>query len=229
MQLRHRPIAHRTPSSNPVPVRPAPQAGFSLIELLVVIGILLVIMGAVYGVWMGLTRTYAFTEEDVSTQTQSRAAMAEMVEYIRTAREPASVSLDGYDTVIPEAGPFSLTLWTDTNRNGSHALQLIRFRVNPDPLVSHPSGTKFELLREEGDASACSFAGAIPVRLVSSNVANDSSAFPLFSYLDALGQPTDDPAQIRQVVINLRIDVDPTRSPVVNVLRSVVQPRNLRQ
>jgi prepilin-type N-terminal cleavage/methylation domain-containing protein len=229
MQLRHRLIAHTALGSNGAPVRSARQAGVTLIELLVVMGILLVIMGAVYGVWMGLTRTYAFTEEDVSTQTQSRAAMAEMVEYIRTARQPLSVTTEGYDTVIPEAGPFSLTLWTDTNRDGSHTLQLIRFRVNPDPQASHPSGTKFELLREQGDASTCSFAGAIPVRLVSSNVANDSGAFPLFSYLDALGQPTDDPVQIRQVVINLRIDVDPTRSPVVNVLHSVVQPRNLRQ
>jgi hypothetical protein len=180
-------------------------------------------------VWLGLSRTYAFTEEDMSTQTQSRAAMAEMVEYIRTARQPLSVAVAGYDTVIAEAGPFSLTLWTDTNRDGSHALQLIRFRVNPDPLASHPSGTKFELLREQGDASTCSFAGSIPVRLVTSNVANDSSLNPLFSYLNALGQPTNDPPQIRQVVINLRIDVDPSKSPVVNVLHSVVQPRNLRQ
>ena len=200
-----------------------------MIELLVVMGILLVIMGAVYGVWLGLSRTYAFTEEDMSAQTQSRAAMAEMVEYIRTARQPLSVGEEGYDTVIPEAGPFSLTLWTDTNRDGSHTLQLIRFRVSPDPLVSHPAGTRFELLREQGDASACSFVGAIPVRLVTSNVANDSSLNPLFTYLDALGQPTADPEQIRQIVINLCIDVDPTTSPVVNVLRTVVQPRNLRQ
>ena len=229
MQLRHRLTTHTAPGSNRVPVRSAPQAGFSLIELLVVVAILLVIMGAVYGVWLGLSRTYAFTEDDMSTQTQSRAAMAEMVEYIRTARQPLSVTIPGYDTVIPEAGPFSLTLWTDTNRDGSHTLQLIRFRVNPDPLVSQPSGTRFELLREQGDASTCSFAGAIPVRLVTSDVANDSDLNPLFTYLDALGQPTADPVQIRQVVINLRIDVDPTRSPVVNVLRSVVQPRNLRQ
>ena len=88
---------------------------------------------------MGLSRTYAFTEEDTSAQTQSRAAMAEMVEYIRTARQPLSVTTTGYDTVIPEAGPFSLTLWTDTNRDGSHTLQLIRFRVSPDPLVSRPA------------------------------------------------------------------------------------------
>ena len=216
------------PGSNRLPGRPAGQAGVSLIELLVAISLLLVVMGAIYGVWQGLSRTYAFTEEDMSVQSESRAAMAEMVEYIRTARQPFSVSVASHDAVIPEAGPFSITLWTDTNRDGSHSLQLIRFRVSPDPLTS-PSGTEFELLREQGDASTCSFVGAIPVRLVSSHVANDSAAHPLFTYMNALGQPTTDPTRIRQVVINLRVDVDPTHSPAVNVLSSVVQPRNLRQ
>ncbi len=84
-------------------------------------------------------------------------------------------------------------------------------------------------VREQGDASTCSFAGAIPVRLVSSHVANGSAAHPLFAYVNALGEETTDPTQIRQVVINLRVDVDPTNSPAVNVLSSVVQPRNLRQ
>ena len=228
MPSRHRPMTRTAPGSQPIPGRPTSQAGFSLVELLVAMSLLLVVMGAIYGVWQGLSRTYAFTEEDMSVQTESRAAMAEMVEYIRTARQPSSVAVASYDTVIPEAGPFSITLWTDTNRDGSHTLQLVRFRVSPDPLTS-PSGTQYELVREQGDASTCSFAGAIPVRLVSSHVANDSAAHPLFAYVNALGEETTDPTQIRQVVINLRVDVDPTNSPAVNVLSSVVQPRNLRQ
>lgn len=227
--LQHFLTARGSRSFNREPDAPAKQAGFTLIELLVVMSLLLVIMGAVYGIWLGLARTYAFTDQDMAVQTQSRTAMAEMVEYIRTAREPLSVAVAGYDAVIPEAGPFSLTLWTDTNRDGSHSLQLVRFRVSPDPLVTHPAGTRFELWREEGDAETCSFEEATPHLLVTSNIANDKAEYPLFTYVDALGQPTADPTQIRQVVINLRIDVDPTHSPTVNILKSVVQPRNLRQ
>ncbi len=226
---RHRLITRAAPGPKWPAGRPAGrEAGYSLVELLVTMSLLLVVMGAIYGVWSGLSRTYAFTEEDVSVQTESRAAMAEMVEFIRTARQPSTVTVAAYDAVIPEAGPFSITLWTDTDRDGSHGLQLVRFRVVPDPLTS-PSGTQYVLVREQGDDATCSFAGAIPVRLVSSHVANDNTEHPLFTYLNALGQPTTDPTRIRQVVINLRVDVDPNNSPAVNVLSSVVQPRNLRQ
>lgn len=190
--------------------------------------ILLIVMTAVYGVWLSLGRTYAFAEEDQNAQTQARAAMAEMVEFIRTARQPLSPPSESLDAVITEAGPFSLTMWTDTVRDGSHALQLIRFRVSPDPSVSHPTGTHFELWREMGDAATGSFDNP-PVRLVTSDVGNSSSAYPLFTYRDALGDETTDPTRIREVEITLRIDVDPDRSPATNVLTSIVQPRNLRQ
>jgi hypothetical protein len=190
--------------------------------------ILMIVMGAVYGVWQSLGRTYAFAEEDQTAQTQARAAMAEMVEYIRTARQPLSPPSESLDAVITEAEPFSLTMWTDTVRDGSHALQLIRFRVSPDPSLSNPEGTHFELWREEGDPATGLFDDP-PVRLVTADVANTSSAYPLFTYRDALGDETTDPTRIREVEINLRIDVDPERSPAVNVLTSIVQPRNLRQ
>lgn len=208
--------------------RLAASEGFSLIELLIASALLIVIMGAIYAVWMGLTRTYAFTEDDVKAQQEARMAMTEMVEYIRTARQPSSVALPALDAVITDAGPFSITLWTDVERDGSHSLQLVRFRVSPDPLLAHPSGTVFELLRETGNPETGSFDDP-PVRLISSNVANNSAKYPLFTYLDALGEETADLTRIRQIKINLRVDVDPSRSPATNVLSSVVQPRNLKQ
>lgn len=208
--------------------RPAGQAGYSLVEVLVVTLIMVVILGAVYGVWQSLSRTYAFAEEDMSAQTQARAAMAEMVEFIRTARQPESVALASLDAVITQAGPFSITMWTDTLRDGTHDLQLVRFRVSPNPLDDHPDGTHFELWREQGDPATGLFEDS-PVRLVTSNVGNDSSAHPLFAYRDSLGETATEVGQIREVEISLRIDVDPTRSPATNVLTSTVQPRNLRQ
>jgi len=204
------------------------QDGFSLVELLVVSLLLIVIMGAAFAVWQGLSRTYAFTEDDIKVQQEARMAMTEMVEYMRTARQPVSVSSEELDAVITEAEPFSVTLWTDIERDGDHDLQLVRFRVSPDPLVTHPSGTLFELLREVDSSETGAFVDP-PTRLVSSNVANDSAAYPLFIYRNALGEETDDLTRIRQIEINLRVDVDTGRRPATNVLSSVVQPRNLRQ
>lgn len=204
------------------------QEGFSLVEVLIATSLMLVVMSAVFGVWLGLTRTYAFTEDDISAQQQARMAMAEMVEYIRTARLPETVPSLALDTVITEAEPFSITVWTDTDRDGTHALQLVRFRVSPDPLAPQAAGTSFELWRETGDSETGLFINP-PVRLVSSNVANDSASFPLFTYLDALGSETTDLGRIRRVRIDLRIDVDPNRSPATNVLTSVVEPRNMKQ
>jgi len=204
------------------------QAGYSLAELLVAMVILMIVLGAIYGAWQSLSRTYAFAEEDMSAQTQARFAMAEMVEYIRTARQPATVALESLDAVITQAGAFSLTLWTDTERDGTHDLQLIRFRVVPDPLETHDAGTTFELWRELGDSPTGSF-DENPTRLVTANVGNSSATYPLFQYKDSTGANTTDVTKIREVVISLRIDVDPDRSPATNVLTSIVQPRNLRQ
>ena len=86
------------------------QDGFSLVELLVVSLLLIVIMGAAFAVWQGLSRTYAFTEDDIKVQQEARMAMTEMVEYMRTARQPVSVSSEELDAVITEAEPFSVTL-----------------------------------------------------------------------------------------------------------------------
>jgi len=223
---------------------PNSQTGFSLVELLVVVSLILVVMGAIYGIWLGLGRTYKFTTDDMDAQAQGRAAMAEMVEFIRTARTPDEVAVASYDLAIRDAGPFSITLWTDVNRDATHSLELIRFRVSPDPMTN-PGVATFVLYRDQGDATTCSLANPTSIRLVGSNVANKNEGVlwlptgkQLFTYLDSTGAPLTidpsthtvlDPTKIRAVVISLRIDVDPTRSPVVNVLSSVVQPRNLRQ
>jgi hypothetical protein len=56
----------------------------------------------------------------------------------------------------------------------------------------------------------------------------------LFSYASAngtpLASPVADPTQIGTLTIDLHVDVDTgTQAPAATELRSVVQPRNLRQ
>lgn len=88
------------------------------------------------------------------------------------------------------------------------------------------------LYRDETDSEDISFATATSVRLVTSNVAN-SATMPLFTYYDFNGNemetPVVDPWSIREVHINLLVDLDADRSPNPHRLSSIVQPRNLRQ
>jgi hypothetical protein len=214
------------------------EAGISLIELMIAMMLSLLVAGALFMGWNRLEWTYSFTEDDMQAQTQARSAMGEMVEYIRTGRIPDSAPHEYLNTVIPVARPELLAVWTDVSSDGN--LDLIRFRV------SEGVGGLQELVREVSPDGDGVFDGA-SVRVVDRNIVNDllppggnlddPDFNPLFRYAGADGQPlaTDgsgqvlEPAKIRQVTIDLRIDIDPNRSPIYHQLTSVVQPRNLRQ
>jgi type II secretory pathway pseudopilin PulG len=209
-------------------------AGFSLTELLVVMLLMFVVMGAIYAVWFGLQRTYSYTEDDIRAQREAQAALAEMVELIRTARLPDPAPSEALSVVIYYADDNSLTCWTDVDRDANHTLELVRFRVD----------TSTRTLFRDTDVNHTndpSFADAASVRLVGSwvsNGANPPDNPPLFSYYGADGTPLEtsgvthqvvDPTQIREVRIDLKIDLYENNRPIAHELRSVVQPRNLRQ
>ncbi len=233
-------MAHRR---NPAGSR---EEGVSLIELLIAMMLMLVVMGAIYGVWNRLEKTYVFAEDDMLAQSEARMGLGEIVEFVRTARVPDTVLNDSLNTVIPFANPYEIWVWTDVDRDVNHDLELVRFVVTRDANLVY-------LLRQESIAGDGVFDGA-PVRVVNQNVRNvDSSvALPLgstdaasvlFTYFDSAGQELTpsleyslvsgsksvDVTQIRSVSIRLLVDIDPTRNPIVHELSSVVQPRNLRQ
>ena len=196
-----------------------------MIELLVVMLLMFVVMGAIYGVWFGLQRSYSFTEDDMKAQQRAQMAMTEMVELIRTARLPDPAPSDALNVVIYEADDNTLTCWTDVDRDANHTLELVRFRVDEatrtlyrDTDVDHTNDP--------------TFANTDAIRLVSDWVSN-GSAIPLFSYVGSNGLPLEtpvvDPTLIREVHIDLHIDVFENNRPIAHELRSVVQPRNLRQ
>lgn len=199
------------------------QGGFSLVELLVAMVVMIVVLAAVYTVWFGLQRSFSFTNDDLVAQDQARMAMGEMVELVRTARQPVPPPSPDLALVIVSADKNNLVVWTDSDRDALHDLELVRFRVNTAART---------LYRDDSHAGDPTFADASSVRLVGSWVSNND-ATPLFSYVAAngatLATPVADPTQIRQVVIDLRIDVLTDQAPIAHQLSSVVQPRNLRQ
>ena len=199
------------------------ERGFSLVELLVAMVLMLVILAGIYGIWFGLQRSYSFTNDDMTAQEQARTALNEMVEYIRTARQPDPAPSEELNMVIVAADANSLVCWTDTDRDSAHDLELVRFRVD--------TGTR-TLYRDDSQTGDATFTTAHSVRLVGNWVSNDGSK-PLFTYTSANGStlstPVTDPTIIRQVTIDLRIDIRTDQAPIAHQLRSVVQPRNLRQ
>lgn len=222
--------------------RASGEAGLSLVELLIAMMLMLVIMGAIYGVWNRLEKAYVFAEDDMLAQSEARMALGEIVEFVRTARVPESPPNDSLGTVIPFANPYEIWIWTDVDRDANHDLELVRF------VVTRENGQAF-LIRQESTAANGVFNGSA-VRVVNQNIRNDdtsveitSVANPLFEYFDSTGtqltpssdysirplSKSVDVTKIRSVSINLRVDIDPTRSPIVHELSSVVQPRNLRQ
>lgn len=178
------------------------QAGFSLVELLVAMVVMIVILGAIFTIWLGVQRTYSFTNEDMTAQAQARSALSEMVTAIRTARQPSPAPSETLNMVIVSAQPNSLICWTDIDREpttGLNGLELVRFRVDipsrtlyMDTLANAPYDT--------------SFATAHTERLVGNWVSNDPNstpATPLFKYRSANGGAPADPTQIREIVIDL--------------------------
>ncbi len=196
-----------------------------MIELLIVMVLIFVVMGGIYAIWFGLQRTYSFTEDDMKAQNQAQSALAEMVELIRTARLPEPAPSEALNLVIYSADDNSLVCWTDTDRDVNHTLELVRFRVDPSTRTLYRD-------TDVNHTNDPTFTNAQATRLVSNWVSNNDS-LPLFSYVGADGltmeTPVADPTLIREVHIDLRIDVYENNRPIAHQLRSVVQPRNLRQ
>lgn len=197
--------------------------GFTLVEVLIAMALLLVVLVGIYTIWFGLQRTYSFTDDDMKAQQEARAALNEMVEFVRTARLPENPPSDALAMVIVSADANSLVCWTDTDRDPQHDLELVRFRVDQAERV---------LYRDESQTGDITFSTGSSMRMVSAWLSNNE-ATPLFSYATASGSslatPVVDPTQIREVTIDLRIDVFTDKAPIAHQLRSVVQPRNLRQ
>jgi len=206
--------------------------GFTMTELLVVCLLLVVVMAAIFGIWSALQRTYTFTDEDMTAQTEARTALNEMVEYIRTAREPGPVYGDDLNLVIVRAEPNLLILWTDADRDDDHDLELVRFRVDSDARA---------LYRDQSQTGDITFSTGTSTRLVGSWVSNGSDPEDwLFRYtgansstLEMAESATDplhlvDPTKIREVQIVLKVDVVMGESPQYHELASIVQPRNIR-
>ena len=191
--------------------------------------LMLVVLGGIYMVWFGLQRTYGFTQDDTNAQTLARAAMGEMTTSIRTGQTPVMTTNDDLRMVIPYADDHTLVVWMDLAHDPNHDLQLVRYRLNES------NQTLYRDTNPNNDQYRGDMTFAQASTMVESTSVINNSANPLFTYWPAnvaplpLSSPVADPTKIGTVTIDLRVDINVNKAPAFHELRSVVQPRNLRQ
>ncbi len=190
-----------------------PSSGFTLVETLVVIAILMIVGVSITGTIQYFYKTNTFViQEDTAVQSAQRGITLAM----KNLRE-ASYGDDGAYPVA-SAATSSLTFYADTNGDGDvEKVQLILI------------GKTLYRVRTTAVGNPPSYTGSIATDTLATYVVATTS--PMFQYYDSTGALLSSPVDISQVssvVSTMRIDVDPNRAPTTYYLSSSATLRNLR-
>ncbi len=139
----------------------APRAGFTLLEMMMAIAILAIVMGALFGLWLGISDTAVVQDAKAITSDESRRALGRLVPLVRQAgrmsinwdelpgevlRFRMATDLDGNGTAVDSGGNLELgpevTVQRDLddlNEDGHAGDQLVM--VTTDPATGQPTAT----------------------------------------------------------------------------------------
>ena len=179
-------------------------AGFSLVELLVVLAVFTFILGGLFSIFNQGQRRYSFEQDVTEAQQSARNAIDMMEREIRLAGFPKTRYYDsalGYSTssntisnAFTTSSPTDLTFEGDINEDG--IVEVVEYRLSGSILqrsaVAKPGG---------GVAATPSFS------TLAENVRSLS-----FTYYDGSGSTTTVPANVVRVRVNLNLStnrVDP--------------------
>lgn len=193
--------------------------GFTLIEIVVVIGIL-----AAIGVTLGTFQTDVFKNnkfsmDSLNTTQDARSIIATMVKELRSA-SPGS---NGSFTIV-QAATNTITFFSDID--GDNLKEQVRYFVATTTLkkgIIKPTGNPLSYSNNNETFNYLAY-----------NIRN-SSTTPIFEYYDSNYMGTSSPlaqpvttTQVKLIKINLMIDVDPYKAPVIRTYTSQVNIRNLK-
>jgi type II secretory pathway component PulJ len=194
------------------------EAGFSLAELLVAFAVVALVLAGATTAFQAGTRVLEFGVDQAAAQQAARAALQRVSREIRWAGYGHPNPVTGnYNFTAIAAGQTaqSLTLQNDFNGNGNAdppagacdataVTEQVRYRLD---------GTDLRRSENPGDP-ACDV-------ILASGIAGLT-----FQYLDGTGVETADPAQIRTVVITMRVTSQNGATERAVVMRDEIRLRN---
>ncbi|MDO8499857.1 MAG: type II secretion system protein [bacterium] len=192
--------------------------GFTLVEVLVAMGISVLIMGAIVGVFLFAMKSNKIVWEQLSTQSEGRKVVQDFINELRTA---TASSIGAYP--VATAGTQQIIFYT--NVDSDTLRERVRYFLDGSNLkkgVIKPSGNPLQYS-----------AGAEVVTTVVEDVANGADS--VFYYFDqnytGTGNPLAQPVSVtdvRVVQITLEMEEDPQASPMPFHIESKVEIRNLK-
>lgn len=190
--------------------------GFTLIEMLVVLAIFVIVLGALVASIRFFYRANTHALEQSFAINSARKGIEQMVRDIREA----SFSDEGsYPVISMSTSTFSFYSDVDSDI----FIEKIRYFLDGTELkrgITNSSGDP--LTYDDNDEV---------VSVISDNVRNNAESMVLFSYYNASGTPiasTASTTAVRYVVSDLMINVNPSRLPNDFTLRSSATLRNVR-
>lgn len=193
--------------------------GFTMLELLVALGIFSLIIVSVAWLVIHGFRYNAIIWEQLKTQSDGRRVLRETVDVVRKAEQS---SIGSYP--VANAGAYDLTVYSNVDSDSYR--EKVRFWLD---------GTTFKRNTVKPSGSPPSYSGAGQTVEIAHDVVNISKGEAVFSYFDEnytgveapMIQPVDT-TKIRIIRVRLELEKDPTETPKPLRVESAAQIRNLK-
>ena len=189
--------------------------GFTLIEMMVVIAVTVLVMGALSMLIVYFYKTNAFTLQQSIASEQGRRGVEDAMRYLREA----SYGSDG-SYPIGSAGTSTIIFYA--NVNSSPEIERVTYEL--------VGGTLYRAVAEPA-GSPPTYAGAVSATsTIATSVVNGTST-PVFTFYDANGAELAPPinvSKIASVETTLQIDVNVNRAPVTYTISAGATLRNLK-